>query len=65
MGKILLFAFLLTLASCETLDVLTIGNGQIYCNKEAVVAYDLYNEFYKNDIIETKPFILIKNGGGD
>lgn len=53
---IFLLSFLFT--SCGTIDTITIANQQLYYDEEAIIAYDFYNELYKNDVINIKPIIF-------
>ena len=46
--------------SCGTIDTITIANQQLYYDEEAIIAYEFYNELYKNDVINTKPIIFKK-----
>jgi len=55
---IFLLSFLFT--SCGTIDMFTIANQQVYYDEEAIIAYEFYNELYKNDVINTKPIIFKK-----
>lgn len=59
--KILLIVLsLLLFISCGTIDTITIANKQLYYDEEAIIAYEFYNELYKNDVINTKPIIFKK-----
>jgi uncharacterized protein YceK len=59
--KILLIVLsLLLFISCGTIDTITIANQQLYYDEEAIIAYEFYNELYKNDVINTKPIIFKK-----
>ena len=56
MKILLLVLSLLLFISCGTID--TITNQQLYYDEEAIIAYEFYNELYKNDVINTKPIIF-------
>ena len=58
MKILLLVLSLLLFISCGTIDTITIANQQLYYDEEAIIAYDLYNELYKNNVINTKPIIF-------
>lgn len=58
MKILLLVLSLLLFISCGTIDTITIANQQLYYDEEAIIAYDFYNELYKNDVINTKPIIF-------
>jgi uncharacterized protein YceK len=60
MKILLLVLSLLLFISCGTIDTITIANQQLYYDKEAIIAYEFYNELYKNDVINTKPIIFKK-----
>lgn len=60
MKILLLVLSLLLFISCGTIDTITIANQQLYYGEEAIIAYDFYNELYKNDVINTKPIIFKK-----
>jgi uncharacterized protein YceK len=60
MKILLLVLSLLLFISCGTIDTITIANQQLYYDEEAIIAYDFYNELYKNDVINTKPIIFKK-----
>jgi len=49
-----------TLTSCVSIDAITLADGSVYTNFDAYVAYDVYNEFYENGIIENKPIFIGK-----
>jgi len=57
--KILLIVLsLLLFISCGTIDTITIANKQLYYDEKAIIAYEFYNELYKNNAINTKPIIF-------
>lgn len=58
MKILLLVLSLLLFISCGTIDTITIANQQLYYDEEAIIAYDFYNELYKNNVINTKPIIF-------
>ena len=58
MKILLLVLSLLLFISYGTIDAITIANKQLYYDEEAIIAYDFYNELYKNDVINTKPIIF-------
>lgn len=58
MKILLLVLSLLLFISCGTIDTITIANQQLYYDEEAIIAYEFYNELYKNDVISTKPIIF-------
>ena len=58
MKILLLVLSLLLFFSCGTIDTITIANQQLYYDEEAIIAYEFYNELYKNDVINTKPIIF-------
>jgi uncharacterized protein YceK len=58
MKILLLVLSLLLFISCGTIDTITIANKQLYYDEEAIIAYEFYNELYKNDVINTKPIIF-------
>jgi hypothetical protein len=60
MKILLLVLSLLLFISCGTIDTITIANKQLYYDEEAIIAYEFYNELYKNDVINTKPIIFKK-----
>lgn len=60
MKILLLVLSLLLFISCGTIDTITIANQQLYYDEEAIIAYDFYNELYKNDAISIKPIIFKK-----
>ena len=60
MKILLLVLSLLLFISCGTIDTITIANQQLYYDEDAIIAYEFYNELYKNDVINTKPIIFKK-----
>ena len=60
MKILLLVLSLLLFISCGTIDTITIANKQLYYDEEAIIAYEFYNELYKNNVINTKPIIFKK-----
>ena len=58
MKILLLVLSLLLFISCGTIDTITIANQQLYYDEEAIIAYEFYNELYKNDVINAKPIIF-------
>ncbi len=46
--------------SCGTVNTITLTDGDDYCNEDAIIAYDLYYELYKNKVIDEKPIIIKK-----
>lgn len=58
MKILLLVLSLLLFISCGTIDTITIANQQLYYDEDAIIAYEFYNELYKNDVINTKPIIF-------
>ena len=58
MKILLLVLSLLLFISCGTIDTITIANQQLYYDEEAIIAYEFYNELYKNDVINKKPIIF-------
>ena len=63
MKKLLCIAVIMfTLTSCASIEAITLANGTVYTDFDAYVAYDVYNEFYNNGLIENKPiFIKVKS----
>lgn len=57
---LLLILSLILFISCGTIGTITIANQQLYYDEEAIIAYEFYNELYKNNVINTKPIILKK-----
>lgn len=61
MKKILYAAIVLfSITSCASIEAITLVDGTVYTNFDAYAAYDVYNELYKNDIIENKPIFIRK-----
>jgi hypothetical protein len=60
MKKIVLFILSMLFVSCGTVNTITLTDGDDYCNEDAIIAYDLYYELYKNKVIDEKPIIIKK-----
>lgn len=61
MKKLLAFIVIMfTLTSCASIDAITLADGSVYTNFDAYVAYDVYNEFYENGLIDNKPIFIKK-----
>jgi uncharacterized protein YcfL len=62
MKKLLSFIILLLLllSSCTSHRFIVIANDNIYYDQEAVIAYDVYNELYDNNLCDFKPIIIKK-----
>jgi hypothetical protein len=55
-----LIVSILLLSSCA--DIITIADGCIYYDYDALIAYEIYNQLYKNDSTKyTKPIIFKMN----
>ena len=68
---ILSVLFLFILSSCSIINnndindtTFTIVDGKIYNGIDAIIAYDFYNELYKDTVVSKKPLIFKLNGEG-
>ena len=50
----------LFLSSCKSVDTVTLADKKVYYDSEAVIAYDIYNELYNNNLSDYRP-IIFKN----
>ena len=60
MKLLVIFITLLALTSCASIEAVTLADGSVYTDFDAYVAYDVYNEFYDNGLIENKPILIVK-----
>ena len=55
-----LVLIILFFSSCKSVDTVTLANKKTYYNSEAVIAYDVYNELYENNLYEYRPVMFKK-----
>ena len=55
---LIIFITAFTLTSCASIEAITVADGSVYTNFDAYVAYDVYNEFYENGLVENKPIFI-------
>lgn len=60
MKKFFFIIVFFLIVSCNTINTITLANQEIYCNEEAIIAYDFYQLLYENNVINTKPLIIGK-----
>jgi hypothetical protein len=59
MKKLLsIIALLLLLSACTSHRLIVSVNGNTYYGQEAVIANDVYNELYDNNVYDKRPIVI-------
>ena len=60
MKKLIIIAILTCTLFSSCVDFISIVDGKIYYDFDAIISYEIYNELYKNDSVNFSKPVLLK-----